>query len=302
MSNQEILKDQLYVGVDGGGSKCRAIIYSPESGVLAEALSGPANFLRGGEQAITHVIEATDAALAQLSLTPDSKQELIAGIGLAGLNLESCMSEIKTWQHPFKQAYFGSDLEVACCGAHTGKDGIVIIAGTGSSAVATIDGKAKTLGGHGFPVGDWGSGAWLGLKAVEITLQVMDNLLEKSPMTDAIVRIYGVQEAVDLAQIVSQFQPSDYAKLSPTVIEFALQKDVYALDIVETGADYLSKVALELDQQNNLPLALIGGLAPVIAEFFDPKVQAMIKSADNPPEVGAALFAMQQQTLNTSGL
>ena len=300
MNNQNNQNKQLYLGVDGGGSKCRAIIYDAESGVLAEALSGPANYLRGGDKAIAHILEATDIALAQLSLGPETKSELIAGIGLAGLNLNSCMTDIQTWQHPFKQAYFASDLEVACCGAHSGKDGIVIIAGTGSSAVASIDGKPVTLGGHGFPVGDLGSGAWLGLRAIEITLQVMDNLLASSPMTDAIVKIYSVDDAVDLAQIVSQFQPSDYAKLSPTVIEFAKTKDKYAVEIVEAGAEYLSKVALELEQNKNLPLALIGGLAPIIAEFFEPKVQAMIKPADNPPEVGAVLFAMQQQQLNTS--
>ncbi|NVK24756.1 MAG: ATPase [Gammaproteobacteria bacterium] len=291
---------QLYLGVDGGGSKCRAIIYEPNQGKLAEAVSGPANVLRGADNAIDNIIRATDEALASLSLSADHKKELIAGIGLAGLNLESCMKEMQLWQHPFKQAYFTSDLHIACIGAHSGKDGAVMIVGTGSSALASSNNQIKEIGGHGFPVGDCGSGAWLGLKAIEVTLETLDGLKESSPLTQAITKLYQIDSAIDLAQTVSYFLPVDFAKLAPLVMEHFAQGDQYAKQFVSVGAEYLSKVAAQLIENPNgtateeLPLALIGGLSPLMAQYFSEDVKDKIKQADNPPEIGAVLFAQLQ--------
>jgi len=146
MSNTEYQHKQLYLGIDGGGSKCRAVIYCFEQGVLAEGLSGPANVLRGVDKAVAHILEATELALAELGLAPSYKSNLIAGIGLAGLNLESCMTEMMEWQHPFKQAFFTSDLHIACIGAHGGNDGAVIIAGTGSSGLVSVNGCLQEVG------------------------------------------------------------------------------------------------------------------------------------------------------------
>lgn len=288
---------QLYLGIDGGGSKCRAVIYEPSLGTLAEAVSGPANVLRGADNAIANVIRATDEALASLSLPAEYKSELIAGVGLAGLNLESCMKEMELWRHPFKQAYFTSDLHIACIGAHSGKDGAVMIVGTGSSALVSIDDQVKEIGGHGFPVGDCGSGAWLGLKVIETTLQCLDGVKEVSPLTQAVAKLYQVNSAIDLAQTVSYFLPVDYAKIAPLIMEHFAQGDPYAQRFVAIGAEYLSKVAKQLienhtlSQEQELPLALIGGLSPLMAEHFDADVKAKIKQADNPPEIGAVLFA-----------
>ena len=106
MSMNKYQDKQLYLGIDGGGSKCRAVIYCPEQGVIAEAVSGPANVLRGADNAITNIVKATDDALISASLPVDYKSQLIAGIGLAGLNLESCLKEMTAWRHPFQQAFF----------------------------------------------------------------------------------------------------------------------------------------------------------------------------------------------------
>lgn len=291
---------QLYLGVDGGGSKCRAVIFCPEQGIIAEAVSGPANVLRGSAKAINNIVKATDEALASLSLPAEYKSQLIAGIGLAGLNLESCMIEMQVWSHPFKQVSFTSDLHIACIGAHSGKDGAVMIIGTGSSALVSNQNKINELGGHGFPVGDCGSGAWLGLNAIEVTLECLDGLKPETKLTKSIADFYDVDTAINLAQIVSTFVPADFAKLAPLIMEHAKQQDVYALQLVQTGADYLSRVALKLMEEKTLPLSLIGGLSPLMANYFDEQVKQLLKPAENPPEMGAVLFAQQSAAIQTN--
>lgn len=294
MSNTKNQHRQLYLGIDGGGSKCRAVIYCAESGLLGQGLSGPANVLRGTETAIKHINEATEIALKEAGLHKNEMARLIAGIGLAGLNLESCQLEMQQWQHPFKQAYFTSDLHIACLGAHGGEDGAVIIAGTGSSGLAFIDGQVEEVGGHGFPVGDCGSGAWLGLKAIEVTLQALDGLKPESHLTTAILDTYKVVKGTDLAQLVASFQPADFAKLAPLVIEHANQHDIHAMNLLQVGVDYLSAMAFRLAGEHKLSLSLIGGLTPIMAEHFDNRIRNMIKPAQQPPEIGAVLFAQIQ--------
>lgn len=298
MSKDKYNNKQLYLGIDGGGSKCRAVLYSDDDGVIGDAISGPANALRGVEKARQHIVEATDAALAQAGLTPDYKSHLIAGIGLAGLNLESCMNEMKQWQSPFKQTFYTTDLHIACVGAHNGEDGAVMIIGTGSSALVSQNNELFEMGGHGFPVGDAGSGAWIGFKAIELTLQAMEGLHTRTSFTDEIAHIYGVEQAVDLAQTVSRFSPTDFAKLAPTIVKHALNEDIHALAIMRAGAAYLSQLATKLLETRDLELSLIGGLAPLIQPYLDKKVVVKLKEAEQPPEIGAVLFAQQQAKLN----
>ena len=53
----------------------------------------------------------------------------------------------------------------ACIGAHAGADGGLVIAGTGSAAIARVRGKETIIGGRGFTIGDDGAGAHIGLDA-----------------------------------------------------------------------------------------------------------------------------------------
>ena len=50
---------QLFLGIDGGGSKCRAILVDQDYAVLGEGISGPGNPLRGMEIATGSIMEAT---------------------------------------------------------------------------------------------------------------------------------------------------------------------------------------------------------------------------------------------------
>jgi len=294
MSKENYKNKQLYLGIDGGGSKCRAILYSDDSGILAEAISGPANALRGVGKAQQHIVEATDAALAQIALVPEFKSELIAGIGLAGLNLAACMNEMQQWPTPFKQTFYTTDLHIACLGAHGGKDGAVMIIGTGSSALVCEGNELVEFGGHGFPVGDAGSGAWLGFKAVELTLKAMEGLEAHSSFTEEMTRHFEVTQAIELAQTVAHFTPTEYAKLAPLVIECAQKNDIHALAIVKAGAEYLSQLAVKTQEGRDRQLSLIGGLAPLIVPYLSSEILPQLKQAEQPPEVGAVLFAKQQ--------
>lgn len=294
MSNRDDKNKQFYLGIDGGGTKCKAVIYSSQFGVISQGLSGPANVSKQTELAIEHILEASSSALDAAKIDGLCLADLIAGIGLAGLNLPDSQLKMEGWQHPFKQAFFTSDLHAACIGAHQGQDGAVIIAGTGSSGLVLRQGQLTELGGHGFPCGDCGSGAWLGLKAIELTLKALDGLHQSSGLSSMITAHYQVTDAKSLAQHVASFKPADYARIAPLVIQQAQRQEQDAVAIVKVGVNYLSNMALALTAQTPLPLSLIGGLTPYLTEYFPESVQTLIKPAAQPPEVGAILYAQAQ--------
>ena len=67
-------------------------------------------------------------------------------------------------------------------GAHEGRPGAIVAAGTGSVGEALRrDGLRVAVGGWGFPVGDEGSGAWLGLRAMRETHRAIDGRARRRP-------------------------------------------------------------------------------------------------------------------------
>ncbi|WP_368856164.1 BadF/BadG/BcrA/BcrD ATPase family protein, partial [Klebsiella pneumoniae] len=84
--------------------------------------------------------------------------------------------------HPFASIAFTSDGVAACLGAHSGADGAIVIAGTGSIGLGFAEGRDLRVGGYGFPISDEGSGADLGLKAVQLALRAFDGRHEQSAL------------------------------------------------------------------------------------------------------------------------
>ncbi len=66
MSLTSTTTDRLFLGIDGGGSKCRAILVSSTNECLGAGVAGPANPFQDEEQAFHSVMEATGLALEDL--------------------------------------------------------------------------------------------------------------------------------------------------------------------------------------------------------------------------------------------
>ena len=180
MTNNPINQPALYMGIDGGGSKCKACIVDVNNKVLGTGIAGPANAFIDQQQSIHSIINSAKLALVDANLAESDITRLTAGIGLAGVNLPSIYEEMSKWKHPFAKMFLTTDLHIACLGAHQGKDGAIIISGTGSCGYSFVDGKQVIIGGHGFPHGDKGSGAWLGLKGVKTVLLSLEGMAIKS--------------------------------------------------------------------------------------------------------------------------
>ena len=90
--------NELFLGIDGGGSKCKAIIMNKDNEILGTGISGPGNPLHGFEQATYSITDSAKLALADAGLAHIELSEIIAGVGLAGVNLPVLFDQMAAWQ------------------------------------------------------------------------------------------------------------------------------------------------------------------------------------------------------------
>ncbi|MCP8899336.1 N-acetylglucosamine kinase [Gilvimarinus xylanilyticus] len=290
MGNQPGSGETLYLGIDGGGTKCRAVLLNADNQVLGVGNGGPSNPYHGVARALESIVNASDNALRNAGLTAQDKSRVVAGLGLAGVNLPSLFQVVEQWEHPYKAQYLTTDLHIACIAAHEQDNGAVIVSGTGSCGFAYVDGKSLTLGAHGFPCGDVGSGAWMGLECVKAVLLDSDELGPATAMTELVAEQLQAR-GIMIVERLNGAKSSDYAKLAPLVFAAAEQGDTVALNIVHTGAEYLNQVARKLWALNPPRMAMLGGVSTRIVDWMDQDLAARMSEPLNQPEFGAAHFA-----------
>ncbi|AVV83369.1 ATPase [Shewanella putrefaciens] len=250
--------------------------------------------MHGLTQTFESVEASTRLALLDAGMNESDSYLLVAGLGLAGVNVPRLYRDVTNWQHPFAAMYVTTDLHTACIGAHGGADGAVIITGTGSCGYAHVGDTSLSIGGYGFALGDKGSGAWLGLKAAEHVLLALDGFAVPTRLTDMLLNEFGVTDALGIVENLAGKSSSCYAALARSVLDCANEGDAVATAIVQEGADYISDMARKLFSLNPVRFSMIGGLAEPLQAWLGADVVAKISETLAPPELGAMYFAQQE--------
>jgi len=283
-------KGTTYLGIDGGGTRCRARIEDENGRPLGEAGSGPATTRIGVEIAWRSVMDAAEAAAAQAGLTRDDFSRMHAGIGLAGLGRRGAEAALKRIAHPFASVAFISDGMAACLGAHSGADGAIVVAGTGSVGVGLIGGREIRLAGYGFAVSDEGSGADMGLQVVRQALRAADRRGEISLLLSEVLGAFDHDPGQAVAWS-EDARPADYAAWAPIVLRNANQGDPVGRRIVKRAADAIGDL-LDLFLARGIDrLSLVGGLSEAITPWLTPDLRARLKQPDADAAAGALLVA-----------
>jgi len=293
MQDLGVSEDTIYLGVDGGGTKCRAILTTADRRVIGTGVAGPANPFLGQAQAIDSIRTATDAAISDAGLHRDDLSRVVAGIGLAGLNLPEVHAATADWQHPFAHMFMTTDLEVGCYGAHDGGDGAIIVVGTGSSGCAIVGGKSLIISAYGFMFGDICGGAWIGVEAIRAVLLANDGLGEKTSLTEAVDRsISATGNAI--VEKMANARPSELARLAGLVFEAADAGDAVATEIIRRGAKHVDAVAARLWQAKPPAMSILGGLRELIVPWLDKETASKLTPPKYSPEIGAVVYAQHK--------
>jgi glucosamine kinase len=285
---------RLYLGVDGGGTGCRARIEDEAGAVLGQGLAGPASTRFGIERSWEAVRTAFEGAVAEAGLAPAVVATIHAGVGLAGLGRKGAHAALVALPHPFASIAFATDGLAACLGAHGGHDGGIVIVGTGSCGIARVEGREVKVGGYGFPISDEGSGADLGLRAVRLALRAHDGRAEPTPLlSEVMARFHG--DPAEAVAWMDRATATDYAAFAPLVVRHADQGDPTGRRIVQRVAEHADGLVRALVAQGAPRVALLGGLASPLEAWLAPDVRRRLAPPLGDAVTGAIALAGRER-------
>lgn len=283
----------LFLGIDGGGTRCRARLADAGGRTLGEGVGGAANIRLGLDVAWNAIMEAVDAALVQAGLGREVLSRTYIGLGLAGITNEADQKRVAdSAPVTFAGILSDTDAYTACLGAHAGADGGILISGTGSAAQIIVNGVGRGIGGWGFEVSDLGSGASMGRDAVKAALLGHDGMGPHTDLTRAVMATLG-GDPPSVVAWVGPARPGDYGTLAPLVLEHARKGDAVAERLVREQADYLVMHIRRLLELGAPTICLMGGLGPVLLDWMPPWVRDVLTEPKGDAMAGGVLLAMR---------
>jgi glucosamine kinase len=198
--------------------------------------------------------------------------------------------------HPFASIDFVSDGMGACLGAHSGRDGAIVIAGTGSIGLGFADGRDLRVGGYGFPISDEGSGAHLGLRAVQLALRAHDGRIGQTALLAEVMHRFH-NDPFEAVAWMDRATATDYAALAPMVMRHADQGDAVGRRIVQDAAEQIDTLVRTLFDKGAPRVTLLGGLASPLEPWLAPDVRRRLKPADGDAVSGAIILARKSVQL-----
>lgn len=251
----------LYLGVDGGGTGCRAAIADASGRVLGRGEGAAANVWTDPDGARQNILAAVDRALVAIGQGA-AREDLHAVLGLAGANVPEAAAWLAD-RLPFAKARVESDALIALKGALGDADGIVAALGTGSVFGVQRAGKVQIVGGWGFVLGDQGSGAQMGRALLAAALLAHDGLGPASPLAGAVVAEAGGPAA--LVAFAKDARPADFGRYVPRILQAAAAGDAVAAAVLAESEAAVAAILDRLQAEGTVPVCFLGGLGPTYA-------------------------------------
>jgi glucosamine kinase len=286
------MSEPIFIGIDGGGTNCRARIRDGPGRLLGEGIGGSANILLDMELVWNSILTACREALRQAGLPEEAMARGHIGLGLAGAAQRRAVERVVSRPHPFRAMAIETDAHIAWLGAFGGGDGAIVIIGTGSCGYGVFNGQSVYVGGWGFEISDEGSGATLGREALRRAIWALDGRMAATGLSDAVLaRLNGNPEKI--VDWASEARPSDYAGLAPMILDYAKRGDPLGIELVTAAANAVAQIGHRLLDLGAPALCLFGGLAEPLRPWLPPVLLRAIVPPLSDPLEGAIALARQ---------
>lgn len=253
---------RLFAGVDGGGTRTRAVIVDEAGRELGRAEhDGAVVTVARPEDAAEAVRRAVTGALDHAGLTApvDVLWAGLAGAGTAGprAGVTRALRSLDLAD----RVIVGTDVEAAFHDAFGDGMGVLLIAGTGSIAwVRDEAGVERRVGGWGRSLGDEGSGYWIGLEGLRRLTRAEDGRAPQTSLRAALLDACGAESVDQLVAWVEGAAKSDVAALAPRVVACADAGDAAAAEVVAGAVAELAHLVEAAGSPPATEVVLWGGL------------------------------------------
>jgi N-acetylglucosamine kinase-like BadF-type ATPase len=302
---------RTYLGVDGGGTKTDFLLIDESGRLLARQRAGSAYYLETGMDCLrTLLADGIAATLAAGSVTADNLDFAFFGLPAHGEDsrLLSVLDAAASPTLPAERYRCGNDMVCGWAGALAGRDGISIVAGTGSIAYGEYAGRTARGGGWGELFSDEGSAYWLAREGLSLFSRMSDGRAAKSPLYEALRDHFKLVDDLDICSAVYGPPPmtrSAIAALAPVVALAARGGDEQARGLFNAAALELAAVVdavrdrLNVPRDLALPVSYSGGMFQFADLLMEPFRAALSGSGRGyefttpllSPGAGAVLYA-----------
>ena len=290
------MADTLFIGIDGGGTHCRARIRDGGGRLLGEGTGGPANLRLGPAIAMASIVAAAKAAAQAGGLADSDLTQASVGLGMAGAIDDVRNGALLAEPHPFPRVAIDTDAYIAWLGAFSGDDGAILILGTGSAGLAVVQGERFNVGGWGNVISDDASGNEIGRHAIRRALWAHDGMAPMTPLAGKILDRFD-HEPPKVVSWADQARPTDFAQLAPLVLEYAAQGDALGVAVMETAAEGAARIADRLLAVGAPGICLLGGLAEPLRPWLPKRIQDRLVAPQGDAMEGALRLARAAQPL-----
>ena len=298
----------FFIGIDGGGTRTRAVVARRDLAPLGRGASGPANAATCPlPRVVESVQEAASDALAAANLG-DVPAEIVV-VGLAGIDsIRDRQPLLKALEVIFGKGrvLLTSDAQIALSGASPDRvdaPAVVVIAGTGAIAFGQSEGGAMArAGGFGPLLSDEGGGYAIARKGLVAVVREIDGRGPPTAIRELLFSTGGISSLPELLERIyrSEGGAADVAAYFPVVLEAARFGDAAARRILaEAGRDLALDVVTVVRKLGlhgvSFPVATIGGVFAAGSFVTDSLTESVRQAAPlarvgppaHSPEMGA---------------
>jgi len=290
---------ELYIGVDVGGTRSVGIAASRDGFVFGYNVGGPANLQIDGFSSCADTV----VSIVHKLVPPNSLLKCV-GAGIPGARTKGDhekLSKLISSSLGCKAIVTG-DVELACHACFPSGDGVVVVAGTGSSARAISGGSIiARAGGWGPLLGDEGSAYWIGLEALRSVARAVDGSGSFTRVCEAIKERFGLSSFDELVSITMDLKRDQIASLAELVHEIAKAGDEVSIEILRRAGSELGTIAGTVAKRigRSVKIALVGGVfnagdyvkLPLLEVLRRIGIEATVIEPKFPPCVGGLILA-----------
>ena len=300
----------MFLGVDGGGTKTAYALIDAEGNIRASHTSGSVSHLSEGfARAAALLGDGIRAVLREGGIAAASVDFAFLGLGAYGEDSATTgqMDAMPSGVIDSSKYRCGNDMICSWAGSLACRDGISVIAGTGSMAYGEYEGRTARAGGWGELIGDEGSAYWIAREGMSLFSRMSDGRAARGPLLALVRERLALASDLDLcARIYGEHANTRgaFARFAQLIDEAADAGDEQAREIFVRAAGELAACVRAVRSMIRapdgvvLPVSYSGGAfagSPLLLNAFSTALAGgpafELRAPLFPPVLGAALYA-----------
>ena len=229
------------IGIDAGGTSTKAVAYTTAGHELGRFKAGSANPAAAGLQQAAHNLERV-IALCREQWGEEVDYILIGAAGVETGQLKPQLLSMMRELNPKSIVDLISDALLVLEARLEDRDGIALIAGTGSVAWGKQGRRTHRVGGWGHLIGDLGSGYAIAMQAIREMAACIDSGQPVNPLGEQIMKHLQINSWRGIVDFVYQSDKAGIASLLPMLEQAAVEQDQTAVALFNEAVTHLCQM------------------------------------------------------------